>query len=359
MTNEQDESLNRHYSPSSIELNKKIDELIELAIPSGTNNHTLYKELFMTTIHMVQADRSYWDTKLAKNTLLELEKGFTLVERFKRRRKVTVFGSARTPVDHPLYQQAKTLGQDLADNGFMVITGAGGGIMAAAHEGAGQENALGFNIKLPFEQHANDTMEGSNVLLTFHFFFLRKLFFVKEAEGLVLCPGGFGTLDEAFEVLTLIQTGKTPLVPVVMLETPDSHYWKDALDYFEKQLTGNHYILPSDMALIKLVHTPEEATQEIVRFYANYNSSRWFKEQVFAVRMNYPLTQEAMEQINQDYTDLCLDGQFTQQAYEEAFNEPEFKKLNYLLFRFTGKQYGRLRELVDFINDSQHWLKNN
>lgn len=356
MTPEQDEYLNRHYSPSSIEINKKIDELIALAVPSGVKDYKIYKELFQTIIRMIQSDRSHWDAKLAKNALNEMEKGFALVERFKRRRKVTVFGSARTPVDHPLYQQAKALGTCLAEHEFMVITGAGGGIMAAAHEGAGSDSALGFNIKLPFEQSANDTMQGSDVLLTFQFFFIRKLFFVKEAEAVVLCPGGFGTFDEAFEVLTLIQTGKTPIVPVIMLETPESTYWKEALIYLTTQLKDQAYILPSDMNLIRLVHTAEEATQEIVTFYSNYNSSRWFKD-TFAIRMNFALQADSLAFINEQFADLCLEGEFIHQAYQEHFREDEFNNLYYLLFAFTGKQQGRLRELIDYINLSANWQK--
>lgn len=355
MSSDQDEYLSRHYSASSIELNKKVDELINLAIPSGTADHKLYKELFLTTIRMVQADRSHWDAKLAKKALEEMEKGFNLSDRFKRRRKVTVFGSARTPADHPLYQQAKILGHSLAENGFMVITGAGGGIMAAAHEGAGRDNSLGFNIKLPFEQSANDTMEGTDSLLTFQYFFIRKLFFVKEAEGLVLCPGGFGTWDEALEVLTLIQTGKTPLVPVILLDTPDSNYWTQTLQLFNDQLKDNNYILPSDMRLMTLVHSPEEATQEIVQFYANYQSSRWFKE-LFAIRMDRLLTQDAINYLSKEFSDLCIKDSFTQKPYEDSFKEPEFKNLNYLLFYFTGRQHGRLRELIDYINQPENWV---
>lgn len=357
MTSEQDAYLVRHDSPCSSELNKKIEELISLAVPSGVKDHKIYKELFQTIIRMIQADRNHWDAKLAKNALNEMEKGFSLVERFKYRRKVTVFGSARTPKDHPLYQQAKTLGTCLAEHNFMVITGAGGGIMAAAHEGAHTENALGFNIKLPFEQQANETMEGSDVLLTFQYFFIRKLFFVKEAEAVVLFPGGFGTWDETFEVITLIQTGKTPIVPVIMLETADSNYWKEALEYFERQLKANHYILPSDLHLIKLVHSPEEATQEIITFYTNYNSSRWFKDQ-FAIRLNKPLTEQALAHINSKYYDLCITGAFTQQPYQQTFKETEFTNLYYLLFNFTGKHYGRLRQLIDYLNRPENWLIN-
>ena len=167
---------------------------------------------------------------------------------------------------------ALELGAALARYDLMVITGAGGGIMAAAHEGAGRDNSLGFNITLPFEQGANATVEGSNNLLTFHFFFLRKLFFVKEADALVLCPGGFGTLDEALEVLTLIQTGKSPLVPIVLLDQPGGRYWEGALQFMREQLQEHRYIMPRDLHLMRRVHSAEEAEQEIARFYRNYHS---------------------------------------------------------------------------------------
>ena len=185
----------------------------------------------------------------------------------------------------------------------MVITGAGGGIMAAAHEGAGLENSLGLNITLPFEQHANATVDGTDNLLSFHFFFVRKLFFVKEADALVLCPGGFGTLDEALEVMTLVQTGKSPLVPIVLLDEPNGSYWKEALDFLHRQLEQNRYILPTDMKLMRLVHSAEEAADEIARFYGNYHSSRWLKGG-FLIRMNHGLTETALAEIRETFADL-------------------------------------------------------
>ena len=225
MPYESDDYLSRHIQTSGVDLTSKIDELSELATPPGSVNLKLYREMFGTVVRMAQADRNRWDAKIMLQTLREMENAFSRLEQFKRRRKVTVFGSARTPADHPVYQLARELGATLAKRNLMVITGAGGGIMAAAHEGAGLENSLGFNITLPFEQGANATVQGSNNLLSFHFFFLRKLFFVKEADGMVLCPGGFGTLDEALEVLTLIQTGKSPMVPVVLLDQPGGTFW--------------------------------------------------------------------------------------------------------------------------------------
>lgn len=241
MPYEADDYLSRHFQTSGTDLARKVDELAALAAPGDSPNLALYREMLFTVTRMAQADRNRWDAKIMLQTLREMEHAFSVLEQFKRRRKVTVFGSARTPVEHPVYALARKLGEELARYDLMVITGAGGGIMAAAHEGAGLENSLGFNITLPFEQHANHTVDGSGNLLSFHFFFLRKLFFVKEADALVLCPGGFGTLDEALEVLTLVQTGKSPLVPIVLLDQPGGRYWEHALEFMQEQLLENHY----------------------------------------------------------------------------------------------------------------------
>jgi uncharacterized protein (TIGR00730 family) len=356
MPYESEDYLSRHFQISGIDLNSKVAELALLATPPDSPNLTLYQEMITTIIRMAQADRNRWDAKIMLQTLRELEHAFSSLEQFKRRRKVTVFGSARTPHEHPLYALARELGATLAKHDLMVVTGAGGGIMAAAHEGAGLENSLGFNITLPFEQGANATVEGTGNLLSFHFFFLRKLFFVKEADGLVLCPGGFGTLDEALEVLTLIQTGKSPLVPVVLLDQPGGTFWKSALEFIVEQLQGNGYILASDMRLVRLAHSAEEAAEEIAQFYSNYHSSRWLKER-FVIHLNHALSEATMLQLNSEFRDLCKNGDFQQQAYcDSERDEPELCHLTRLAFDFNGRDHGRLRELLDLINQPQHWL---
>ena len=355
MPDESDDYLSRHFQISGIDLNSKVEELSNLAAPPDSPNLALYREMLTTVIRMAQADRNRWDAKIMLQTLREMEHAFSSLEQFKRRRKVTVFGSARTPRDHPLYALARDLGATLAKHDLMVVTGAGGGIMAAAHEGAGLENSLGFNITLPFEQGANATVQGTGNLLSFHFFFLRKLFFVKEADGLVLCPGGFGTLDEALEVLTLIQTGKSPLVPVVLLDQPGGTFWKSALEFIAEQLQGNGYILPSDMHLVSLVYSVEEAAEAIAQFYRNYHSSRWIKDR-FVIRINYALSDKALQQLNGEFRDLCNSGDFQQQAYcESERDEPELCHLTRLAFAFNGRDHGRLRELLDLINQAQNW----
>ena len=213
------DALSQHFQSNGNDLTLKVEELLGSVAPDSPNL-PLYRDITLTVLRMAQDDLNRWNAKITLQALRELENAFRVLERFKGRRKVTVFGSARTPLEHPVYALARELGKQLAASDLMVITGAGGGIMAAAHEGAGLDHSLGFNITLPFEQHANATVDGTGNLLPFHFFFTRKLFFVKEADALVLCPGGFGTLDEALEVLTLIQTGKSPLVPIVLLDAP-------------------------------------------------------------------------------------------------------------------------------------------
>jgi uncharacterized protein (TIGR00730 family) len=313
--------------------------------------------MMLTVLRMAQDDRSRWNAKITLQTLRELDSAFRTLDQFKGRRKVTVFGSARTPAEHPIYALAKELGQMLAQADLMVITGGGGGIMAAAHEGAGRHHSLGFNITLPFEQHANPTVEGTSNLLPFHFFFTRKLFFVKEADALVLCPGGFGTLDEALEVLTLVQTGKSPLVPIVLLDAPGGSFWQSALDFMTAQLEGNHYILPNDMKLLRLVYSAEEAVEEINQFYKNFHSSRWLKNK-FVIRMHHPLSERAMEHMQEGFADLRVAESFHQHGYAgDEHDEVQFSHLTRLAFTFTGRNYGRLRELVDYINQQENWAE--
>lgn len=353
-----DDYLSRHFQASGIDLIEKIEELTKLAVPPGSPNLSLYQQMLLTVARMAQADRNRWDAKIMLQTLREMEFAFSRLEQFKRRRKVTVFGSARTPPEHPLYALAHELGAALAHQELMVITGAGGGIMAAAHAGAGREHSLGFNISLPFEQNANVTMAGSDNLLSFHFFFLRKLFFVKEADALVLCPGGFGTLDEALEVLTLIQTGKSPLVPIVLLDQPGGTFWQGALHFMREQLQAQHYILSTDLRLMRLVYSSAEAVQEIAQFYRNYHSSRWLNDK-FVIRMNHPLSAAALATLGKEFSDLCLTDSFQQQSVCAAeSDEPEFCHLIRLAFNFNARDHGRLRELLDFINLPQNWQQN-
>src|SRR5450830_805674 len=354
MPYEPNDLLSRHFQSNGIDLTRVEEQLNQVAPDSP--NLALYRDMMLTVLRMAQDDRNRWNAKIVLQTLRELENAFRVLDQFKGRRKVTVFGSARTPTEHPLYAQARALGTALARSNLMVITGGGGGIMAAAHEGAGLEHSLGFNITLPFEQHANSTVDGTQNLLSFHFFFTRKLFFVKEADALVLCPGGFGTLDEALEVLTLIQTGKSPLVPVVLLDAPGGGFWQGALDFIRSQLEANRYILPTDLKLVRLVYSAEAAVDEINQFYANFHSTRWLKRE-FVMRMHHPLSDRALAHVQKEFASLRLSGDFQQLAYTgEEHDELQFSHLTRLVFNFNGRDQGRLRELVDYINLPENWV---
>ncbi|MBI6975783.1 TIGR00730 family Rossman fold protein [Pseudomonas lactis] len=356
MPYESNDLLLRHFEENGTDLTQQVDAQIQLIAPNSPNI-PLYRDMILTVLRMAQDDRDRWNAKITLRAIRELDHAFRVLEQFKGRRKVTVFGSARTPVESHLYALAREVGAALARSDLMVITGGGGGIMAAAHEGAGLEHSLGFNITLPFEQHANPTIDGTENLLSFHFFFTRKLFFVKEADALVLCPGGFGTLDEALEVLTLIQTGKSPLVPVVLLDAPGGGFWQGALDFIRGQLEANRYILPTDLKLVRLVYSAEEAVDEINQFYANFHSTRWLKRE-FVVRMNHPLSERALAHMQQAFASLRLSGEFQQLAYTgEDHDEPRFSHLTRLVFNFNGRDQGRLRELVDYINLPENWAQ--
>src|SRR5262245_7188126 len=212
-----------------------------------------------------QANRG--DVKLLNTALKELRYSFKVFAAYKRRRKVTVFGSARLALDHPSCVQAVDFGRKMAQSGFMVITGAAQGIMEAGHIGAGRENSIGVNILLPFEQEANPTIAGDTKLMHLKYFFTRKLLFVKESDAIALFPGGFGTLDEAFEVLTLIQTGKSHLFPIVMVDEQGGDYWRHWQRFVEDVLLARALISPPDLALYKITDSVDEAVAEVLSFY--------------------------------------------------------------------------------------------
>lgn len=347
------DALSLHFQQHGLDLTRQVDEQLNQVAPNSPNL-PLYRDMILTVLRMAQDDRNRWNAKITLQALRELDNAFRVLEQFRGRRKVTVFGSARTPVEHPIYALARELGKQLAASDLMVITGAGGGVMAAAHEGAGLDYSLGFNITLPFEQHANATVDGTGNLLPFHFFFTRKLFFVKEADALVLCPGGFGTLDEALEVLTLIQTGKSPLVPIVLLDAPGGTFWEGALSFIRNELEANRYILPTDMSLLKLVYSADEAVAQINQFYSNFHSSRWLKD-TFVIRMHHSLSDAALSHMQSAFADLRLNEDFHQHGHQEEYDDAQFSHLTRLAFKFNGRTHGRLRELVDYINLNENW----
>jgi uncharacterized protein (TIGR00730 family) len=263
---------------------------------------------------------------------------------------VTVFGSARTPAEAPVYRQAVEFGRAMAQQGWLVVTGAASGIMEAGHVGAGREKSMGLNILLPFEQAANPIIAGDPKLVYMKYFFTRKVMFVKESHAICLFPGGFGTLDEGLEVLTLLQTGKRDMVPVVLLEEPGGDYWRAWQQFVESRLVAGGMIAPEDLSLYKLCDRVEEAVAEILGFYRVYHSMRHVRSQL-VLRLGTPPGRRLLDRINREFADLLAGGRFMlSDALAEERDEPELARLPRLVFEFNRRSFGRLRQLIDLIN---------
>lgn len=347
-----DELFDRHSRTGEPELREEVERLLAATGNASPEKAELQQALLWSVVRLIQDDTERWDMKIACRTLSELGEAFDRLRRFKRRRKVTVFGSARTLPEASEYGLATALGRLLASHEYMVITGAGGGVMQAAHEGAGRDYSLGFNISLPFEQQPNPVMRQNANYIEFRFFFTRKLFFAKEADALVAFPGGFGTLDETLELLTLMQTGKSPLVPFILMEPEGGGYWQQWKAFVEQQLDASGYINATDLSLIQFANHEEEALGIIRGFYKNYHSMREV-DGLLRMRLAYPPAPGALKMLDRSFGDLCRSGGFSVQgAHPAEAHEPELDDLVRLVFDFNGRDYGRLRELIDFLNKS-------
>jgi uncharacterized protein (TIGR00730 family) len=289
------------------------------------------------------------DAKLLATAFKELRHSFRVFAPYRDKRKVTIFGSARTKPDHPAYRAAIDFGKRMAESGYMVITGAAAGIMEAGHVGAGRENSFGLNILLPFEQSANPVIQDDPKLMNMRYFFTRKLAFVKESDAIALFPGGFGTHDEAFESLTLIQTGKSHIFPIVLVDEPGGTYWKLWEQFVLEGLLQTGYISPADRAFYTITDSVEEAVREVTQFYRVYHSMRYVRGDV-VFRLQSKLSAKLLDQLKRDFADITT-GDFVQaDAFPEEANEPELAELPRLRFRFNRHGHGRLRQLIDAIN---------
>ena len=290
------------------------------------------------------------DLKIISRTLRELRYAFKVFTPYRSRRKVTVFGSARTRPFDPTYQQAVAFGRKMAELGWLVVTGAASGIMEAGHVGAGRENSMGLNIMLPFEQSSNSVIAGDPKLVHMKYFFTRKLMFVKECDAVALFPGGFGTLDEGLEVLTLLQTGKRELVPVIFLDAPGGDFWQPLQQFVLDRMLGRGMISEEDLSLYKITDSIDTAVGEILQFFRVYHSMRYVKHKL-VLRLTQHPAPELIEQLNEHFADILVDGRFeVSGALKEEREEPALVALPRLVFHFNRRNLGRLRQLIDCIN---------
>jgi uncharacterized protein (TIGR00730 family) len=290
------------------------------------------------------------DIKLLNTAVKELRYCFKVFAALRGRRKVTVFGSARTKIDHATFTAAVTFGRRMREAGYMVVTGAASGIMEAGHVGAGRESSIGINIILPFEQGANAVIAGDAKLMHLKYFFTRKLLFIKESDAIVLFPGGFGTHDEGFEALTLLQTGKSHLFPLVMVDEPGGDYWTRWRDFVEGVLLERGLIGPQDRALYKITDDIDEAVRAVTGFYRNYHSMRYVKHDLVLRLLREP-SAALLDRIQSEFRDIVTSGTFTvTAALPPEANEESLATLPRLRFRFNRHDHGRLRMLIDVLN---------
>ncbi len=336
------------YSTHDPEIDRLILELAEKCAPGECQE--MLRQIFTTAAKLGKEHGDLGDFKLINTSLKELRHAVRIFVRHRQVRKAIIFGSARTGEDEPSYALAREVAELLVRENFMVISGAGGGIMEAANLGAGRENSFGINIKLPFEQKSNRYIEGDPKLMTFKYFFTRKLFFLKESDATVLLPGGFGTQDEAFENLTLFQTGKTLPRPIVLLEPEGSRYWEHWLKFVDSVLIRQGYISEDDRNLIQVTRSAREATKIISEYYRIYHSLRYVKGKT-VLRLTRALAPTFIEQLNRDFADILTRGRIEASgALEEEVRNREYVDLPRLVFKFNKRDYGRLNQMIHSIN---------
>jgi uncharacterized protein (TIGR00730 family) len=290
------------------------------------------------------------DLKIADAALAEMSEAFRVFRPYRHIRKLTMFGSARTRPADPVYLLARDLATHLAEAGWMVVTGAGPGIMAAGIEGAGANRSFGVNIRLPHEQGANPFIAQDPKLVEMRYFFTRKLMLIKESHGYAVLPGGFGTLDECYELLTLLQTGKAEPAPVVLVETPGGHYWSRWREFVEELSSGPGYVSADDLSLYRIVNTVDDAAKEVLDFYANYHSCRWVGD-LLVLRLQVAPSGQELVELNRDFADIVASGTIrTASPFPPERSDNDQLALRRVAFRFDRVHFGRLRQLIDALN---------
>lgn len=341
----------RRYQLQDPELNQSVEDLVERASELyGVEVGAEYvREILVTGLRLLHDGAAPSDIRLTNNALKELRHAFRVFSPYANHRKVAVFGSSRTKAGSPDWEQARLFAEKIVLAGWMVITGAGSGIMAAAQGGAGREASFGVNIRLPFEQAANEVIADDHKLINFRYFFTRKLIFVKEAHAIALFPGGFGTHDEGNEALTLIQTGKGEILPVVFIDRPGGSYWKDWSAYVNTHFYEEGFISPEDLSLFSVTDDVGTAISEILNFYSNYQSSRWVHDRL-VLRVHQAPNDEELDQLNADFKDIVVEGEI--EVSEGLPQEGgEMAELPRVVLRCGRGKRGRIRRLIDALNE--------
>jgi uncharacterized protein (TIGR00730 family) len=337
----------RRYQLQNEAANRLVAELLQtLAIPADRRG--FYQQLLTTVLKLFEDGALVGDLKVTNTALKELRYAYKVFAPYRNVRKVTVFGSARTPSDAPAAEAARTFGRRMVEEGWMVVTGAGAGIMGAAQEGAGGERSFGLNIRLPFEQEANPWIASDPKLITFKYFFTRKLFLVKEASAIVLFPGGFGTMDETYEALTLMQTGKATIVPIVMVEAGPKPYWRIWDRWNAGVLVERRLVAPGDNAFYRIVDSVDDAVREVTGFYRVFHSARIAGDNL-VMRLRHRLGDDDLAELQHRFEDI-LKGRADQAPGPVPQELDEFAELPRLILPFNRTSYGRLRALIDFVN---------
>ncbi|HTJ00904.1 MAG TPA: LOG family protein [Dongiaceae bacterium] len=335
-------------APADPELQKRIQDLIQYA--GGGYNEAVVADIVETGLKLLGSVQDTGDVRVIQTALRELRYAFRLFAPYAATRKVTIFGSARTQPSRQEYQQAVDFGRKIAAAGFMVITGAGPGIMQAGHEGAGPEMSFGVNIRLPWEQSANPVIKEDKKLVTFKYFFTRKLIFIRHSDAIALFPGGFGTMDEGYEALTLMQTGKSQLMPLVLVDKPGGTFWKTWDKHIREHLLRDQLISPVDLNLYHITDDPDEAVRVITRFYRNFHSSRFVRE-LLVIRLKHAPSPTAIAAMNEDFADIITGEPFKViEPTPEEREDNDRLELARIAFGFNRRDYGRLRQLIDVLN---------
>jgi uncharacterized protein (TIGR00730 family) len=334
--------------PVDPELRRRVHELIEYK--GGGYNEENVTDIIESALKLLTDVKDTGDVRVIQTAIRELRYAFRLFAPYAASRKVTIFGSARTQPTRLEYQQAVDFGKKIAEAGFMVITGAGGGIMQAGHEGAGLEKSFGANIRLPWEQGANPVIREDKKLITFKYFFTRKLIFIRHSDAIALFPGGFGTMDEGYEALTLMQTGKSQLMPLVLIDRPGGTYWRTWDKHIREHLLRDQLISPDDLNLYHITDDTDKAVKIITRFYRNFQSSRFVKD-LFVIRLRHAPSESALQAMNEDFADIVIGPEIKCiEPTPEELADDDCVELPRIAFGFNRRDYGRLRQLIDVLN---------